>query len=73
MRGNILKRFDDSCLNSFDVQVIGTELEARYQNIIINRDLAAHGRVINITFDELIQSHQVATGVLQALSNALNL
>lgn len=73
LRGNILNRFSENCLVFFNSRIKDTESEARYNNIITNRDYgAAHGGIINITFDELLISHNKAKEVLQVVSDALN-
>ena len=72
LRGNVLKRFSDDCLNRFDNKIKGKEALSRYENIIANRDLSAHGSSINMTFAELIISHEKAKEVLMAVSDAIN-
>ncbi len=69
----LLKKFNKSCVDSFNQKVgEGTELESRYQNIIVNRNSSAHGDSINMTIEELISSHEKAKDVLKAMLEALN-
>lgn len=72
LKGNILKRFSDDCLKRFNNKVGGKESLSRYESIIANRDQSAHGNSINITFNELIKSHEKAKEVLIAVSDAIN-
>ncbi|MCX5802135.1 MAG: HEPN domain-containing protein [Proteobacteria bacterium] len=71
IRGNLLGRFCDSYKAIFDSKIIGTEAEARFTNIVLNRHLVAHGREINITFDELVESYYKASTVLNTIKEAL--
>lgn len=72
LRGSILKRFSEDCLERFNNKVDGKEALSRYENIVTNRDLSAHGGSINMTFNELMTSHQKAKDVLTAVSDAIN-
>jgi hypothetical protein len=71
IKGNILKRFGDECANSFWDKVDNKELGQRYDNILENRNQAAHGGRVEMTLDELIKSHEFAKKVLATLSAAL--
>jgi hypothetical protein len=70
-RGNLLGRFSDGYKSRFDSKILGTEAETRFSNIILNRHSLAHGREINITFDELVESYHKANEVLNAIKEAL--
>jgi hypothetical protein len=71
IKGNILRRFGEECANSFWEKVDNTEEGQRYDNILENRNQAAHGGVVNMTFRELVESHEFAKKVLTALSRVL--
>ncbi len=71
IRGNILKHFSADVRDSFNAIISGTESELRYHNIIENRNLAAHGEPINMTFPEFIQSYKLAGDILKAISIVL--
>lgn len=71
IRGNLLGRFSDSCKTIFDDKILGTEAGTRFTNIVINRHSIAHGKEINITFDELEESYYKAETVLTAIQEAL--
>jgi hypothetical protein len=73
IRGKLLGRFSDGCKSLFDSEIKNTEAATRYSNIITNRHLVAHGREINITFDELVISYQKAGDVLAAIRDALGI
>ncbi|MDH3277147.1 MAG: HEPN domain-containing protein [Nitrosopumilus sp.] len=71
IRGKILKKFNENMSIEFDSMIKNTEPEIRYRNIVTNRDAGAHGGTVNMTFDELILSHNQAKKVLEALSDVL--
>lgn len=71
IRGSLLGRFSDGYKSSFDSKILGTEAATRFSNIILNRHSLAHGREINITFDELVESYYKAEQVLNAIKEAL--
>jgi hypothetical protein len=73
IKGSLLGRFSDGCKSIFDSKIHNTEAEIRYSNIITNRHLVAHGSEINITFDELVTSYQMAGNVLAAIKEALGI
>ena len=73
IKGSLLGRFSDGCKAVFNSKIQNTEAETRYSNIITNRHLVAHGREINITFDELVISYQMAGDVLAAIKEALGI
>lgn len=72
LRGNILKPFSDKCAKLFDSKIKGTDSEIKYQNIVENRNLVAHGESVNMTFKELSESYRLATDVVKAVSDAIN-
>ena len=71
IRGSLLGRFSDGYKSSFDSKILGTEAATRFSNIILNRHSLAHGKEINITFDELVESYYKAEEVLIAIKEAL--
>jgi hypothetical protein len=73
IRGSLLGRFCDNYKATFDSKVLGTESETRFSNIVLNRHLLAHGREINITFDELVESYNKAEAVLTGIMEALEI
>lgn len=72
IRGKILKKFSNEMVTRFDTIIKNTEPEIRYRNIVTNRDAGAHGGTVNMTFDELLLSHNEAKKVLHILSEILN-
>lgn len=71
LKGNILKPFSQKYGDLFDKMVAGTEYETRYNNIITNRNKAAHGGIVNMTFEELIQSYPLAKRIMDSMSKIL--
>lgn len=72
IKGNILKPFSEKCMKSFDSKIKGKDSEIKYQNIVENRNLVAHGETVNMTFKELNESYKLATDVVKAISDAIN-
>jgi hypothetical protein len=72
IKGNILKPFSEKCVKFFDSKIRGGDSEIKYQNIVENRNLVAHGETVNMTFKELNESYKLATDVVKAISDAIN-
>lgn len=71
IRKKILRRFSVDCQRVFDTKMGSGEAKERYENIVTNRHLCAHGEPINMTFEELELSYNQAKDVLSAISEAL--
>lgn len=73
LKGNILERFHQDCANLFSEKISSIdESVRRYDNIIQNRNRAAHGENIDMTFNEIPNSHAHALIILQAFSDSLH-
>ena len=72
LKGNILKLFNDSYPITFQNSLDQTDSTLKYSNIVENRNLAAHGESINMSFDEVVDTYESAEVVLQIFSNVLN-
>ena len=70
---NILGDFGNYQKDNFNQKIKGKEPEVRYDNIVNNRDSAAHRGTLQITFDELKTSYYEAKKVLIAFNSAVNL
>lgn len=70
LRKDVLKEFNCECLLYFDERV--KDVKDRYDSIVSNRNSAAHGGVITMTFGELKESHSSAKQLLDALRDALD-
>ena len=68
---SILKKFDENKKVSFDKKIRNTEPEIRYNNIMVNRNKAAHNAPIGMDFNELKRSYFEAKKVLIALESVL--
>ena len=70
--GNILGNFSDKYKAHFNSLIKGTEMETRFSNLVENRHLFAHGKDINMTFDELVvsynQSHEILDKIIESLT-----
>lgn len=73
IKGTILKKFNDKHGKTFDEKLKLGDAEVCYNNIIENRDSSAHGRSVNMSFDELIASYYPAKRVMTAMFEVLNL
>ena len=71
LRSDILKQFNERYATIFHQKLDGTVAAQRYSNIITNRNLAAHGEDINMSFDEIIGTYQDAEYVLDVFSSIL--
>ena len=71
IKGRILARFSDQYATSFHTMVNGKDSTIMYQNILTNRNSAAHDGTIQMTFDEVVESHKKAIDVLTAISIVL--
>lgn len=47
------------------------EIESRFNNIVINRNLAVHEDMINLTFSELIESYEKGHQILDLIEKIL--
>lgn len=72
LKANILDLFNERHSESFQKLLDKTPATSKYQNIITNRNLAAHGEPINMSFNELITTYESATEVLNIFSSILN-
>lgn len=72
IRGKILKKFGDDNIKSFNQKISGTKAEIWYGTLLSNRESAAHGGIINLTFDDLIKYHSEAKNVIITLAEVLN-
>lgn len=71
IRGKILAKFDKQFVDIFNRGITDQE-ETAYNNLIINRNLAAHGYAINMTFLEVESSQTMALNIISALERTLN-
>lgn len=70
IRGEILTKFDGNLKIKFDKQIKG-DPETNYNNIVDNRNSAAHGRSIQLTFRDTVMAYGEAQKVIGALEDAL--
>jgi len=72
LRGNFLKRFSEKYLKDFDNKIIpNNDTAIKYGNIVENRNAAAHGGDVNMTFRELVESIKIAETVISTLAEIL--
>lgn len=69
IRGNILKPFKVNDTHIFDG--LGKEIQA-YNNLVTNRNEAAHGGDIRMSFSEVVSAYEDSKRVLCALSDVVN-
>lgn len=67
---DILRGFGGGCLDKFRQGVNPDDL-LQYKNIVENRNKSAHGRSVNVTFDEVCEHHGGAKRVIDAFGHAL--
>lgn len=73
IRKNILKPFSERCVNLFNSKLREkADLESKYQNIVENRNQAAHGGTLQMSFNELRDSYRSVRDVVMAISDAIN-
>lgn len=72
LKNNILRLFNDSYPIKFQELLNGMNYVSKYSNIVENRNLAAHGESVNMSFDELIKTYESAENVLKVFSTVLN-
>ena len=68
---NILKYFNPKYPDLFRKKLDNKTI-AEYDNILINRNLAAHGQTLHMSFDEVIKTYGCYDDVLNAFSQTLN-
>lgn len=71
IKGNIIKPLSSDGGNSFDFKTKDTEMASRYNNIVENRNYIAHGTYINMTFSELMDSYNIAKGIIQIINEEI--
>lgn len=71
IKGKIIKPLSSDDGNSFDNKTKNTEMAARYDNIVENRNYIAHGTFVNMTFSELMDSYNIAKGVIQIINEEI--
>lgn len=67
----ILRGFGGRCLDDFHQGAKPDDL-LRYKNIVENRNKSAHGKYVNVTFDEVRENHAGAKRVINAFEQALD-
>lgn len=72
IKGNILNLFDENYPKEFQKRLDDSSA-TKYNNIIENRNLAAHGESIHMSFDEVVKTYQSAEEVLTIFSDVMNL
>ena len=72
LKNNILNLFNENHSASFQELLEKSDAVNKYHNIVENRNLAAHGESINMSFDELLKTYEDATEVLNIFSKILN-
>lgn len=70
LRG-VLKRFGTECLDRFHRAADDSDLW-KYRNMVENRNRSAHGKRIQVTFDEVCTYHAGAKRVIGAFGHALD-
>lgn len=72
VKGKLLAKFGSTFVALFE-EFLSQEQEAAqlYQNIVLNRHSIAHGKSINITFDELILSYPKSKKVVEKIQAIL--
>lgn len=68
---DILRGFGGGCLDKFSRGARPDDL-LRYKNIVVNRNKSAHGRYVNVTFDDVCKHHASAKRVINAFERALD-
>lgn len=68
----VLRGFGAECLDKF-LQGVGSIDLRKYENIVENRNRSAHGRRIQVTFNEVCAEHPSAKRVIDAFGHALDL
>lgn len=68
---DILSGFGGGCLNKFRQGAKSDDLR-RYKNVVLNRNKSAHGRYVNVTFDDICEHHASAKRVISAFERALD-
>jgi hypothetical protein len=73
LKGKLLKKFSEELSATFD-RTVGQDDVAltQYGNIVQNRHEAAHGKEINMTFDELVESFHQSEKIIAAIEKALS-
>lgn len=69
---SVLRGFGAECLGEFRQSVERADLR-QYTNLVENRNKSAHGRRIQVTFDEVCAHHPSAKRVIDAFGHALYL
>lgn len=67
----VLKGFGGGCLDKFRQGTKSDDL-LQYKNIVLNRNKSAHGRDVNVTFDDVREHHANAKRVINAFERALD-
>ena len=66
----ILRGFGAECLDKFLQGTVHDDLR-HYKNIVESRNKSAHGKRIQVTFDEVFSHHTSAKRVIDAFGHAL--
>lgn len=72
LKGNILKLFNEEYPKMFQDELNKIDVVSKYHNIIEARNSAAHGGVINMSFNEVITTYESAEDILRIFSNVIN-
>ena len=69
--GELLGKYDENYKKEFNKLVDPFDKE-KYNSLVTNRDLIAHGKNIETTFHEICLYHQAALNIFECLDNVLN-
>ena len=71
IKGNILDKFSEEYSDTF-VEQLDDKTITDYGSIIVNRNLAAHGDNIRMSFNNVINAYESVKTILRTLSGTIN-